>query len=320
MPTVELVRILLGLGIPLLLIGHAIATRIAYELYDASPDYTRVVWALWSSDNEGRQLALLVPGWLHGCLGIYIAFGHRRTFQRLRFVLFAVAVLLPVLAGLGFLAMGKELAMQAANRAWLDAGSCGRRLTARGNDVDLEPVDGDRAFRAGIEGGAFRGQNHAADRPQLSHGAYVGLRRACTVLYLPRARRRRPGPLSAARTGRAGNARAYPRAGRCPSRVSDPATRRCFRDTPGGHRTRRPETRPPAAWRGARRRGSLRRLAQPGVVQRTAPAAGRALSRESIHRSDRQRGSGHGRRRLRCRHGKRDRHLRAPGRRRYREP
>jgi len=121
MPTVELIRILLGLGIPLLLIGHAIATRIAYELYDASPDYTRVVWALWSSDNEGRQLALLVPGWLHGCLGIYIAFGHRRTFQRLRFVLFAGAVLLPVLAGLGFLAMGKELAMQATNRAWLDA-------------------------------------------------------------------------------------------------------------------------------------------------------------------------------------------------------
>src|SRR5438046_3552428 len=121
MPPIDLVRIILGLGIPLLLIGHAIFTRMAYELYDAPPDYTRVVWSLWTSDDEGRQLALLVPGWLHGCLGIYLAFGHRRVFQRLRFVLFAVAVLLPVLAGLGFLAMGKELAMQAANRAWLDA-------------------------------------------------------------------------------------------------------------------------------------------------------------------------------------------------------
>src|SRR6266550_3454838 len=119
MPPVQALRIALGFAMPLLVIGHVAATRLATELYDLSPTYTRVVWALWSSDNEGRQLALLVPGWLHGCLGIYIAFGHRRTFQRLRFVLFAVAVLLPVLAGLGFLAMGKELAMQAANRAWL---------------------------------------------------------------------------------------------------------------------------------------------------------------------------------------------------------
>ena len=121
MPPIDLVRIILGLGIPLLLIGHAIFTRMAYELYDAPPDYTRVVWSLWTSDAEGRQLALLVPGWLHGCLGIYLAFGHRRVFQRLRFVLFAAAILLPVLAGLGFLAMGRELAMHAADRARFDA-------------------------------------------------------------------------------------------------------------------------------------------------------------------------------------------------------
>jgi adenylate cyclase len=121
MPALDLVRIILGLGIPLLLIGHAVFTRMAYELYDAPPDYMRVVWSLWTSDGEARQLALLVPGWLHGCLGIYLAFGHRRVFQRLRFVLFAAAILLPVLAGLGFLAMGRELAMHAADRASLDA-------------------------------------------------------------------------------------------------------------------------------------------------------------------------------------------------------
>jgi adenylate cyclase len=118
MPAPDLLRIVLGLGIPLLLIGHAVATRLAHELYGYPSEYHRVVWALWTSNAEGRQLALLVPGWLHGCLGLHFAFCRRRLYQRLRFVLFAVALLLPVLAGLGFLSMGKELA---ANPSFLAA-------------------------------------------------------------------------------------------------------------------------------------------------------------------------------------------------------
>jgi adenylate cyclase len=119
MPPLELVRIFLGLGIPMLLIGHAIATRIAWEAYQLSPEYSRIVWALWTSDSEGRQLALLAPGWLHGCLGLHFAFSRRRAYQRWHYVLFGAAVLLPVLAGLGFLAMGKELASRVAEHAAL---------------------------------------------------------------------------------------------------------------------------------------------------------------------------------------------------------
>jgi len=121
MPPLEVLRIALGLGIPILLIGHAVSTRLAWEAYKMSPEYSRVVWALWSSDNEGRQLALLVPGWLHGCLGVNFAFSRRAWYQRARPVLFAVALLLPVLGGLGFLAMGKELSADVANRAFLDS-------------------------------------------------------------------------------------------------------------------------------------------------------------------------------------------------------
>ncbi|MFO1314690.1 MAG: 2Fe-2S iron-sulfur cluster-binding protein [Burkholderiales bacterium] len=121
MPPLEVLRIALGLGIPLLLIGHAVHTRVAWEAYRLAPEYARVVWSLWTSDGEGRQLALLVPGWLHGCLGVNFAFGRRPLYQRLRPALFAAALLLPVLGGLGFLAMGKELAGDEANRAFLDA-------------------------------------------------------------------------------------------------------------------------------------------------------------------------------------------------------
>ena len=117
MPPVQALRIALGFGMPLLVIGHVVATRIAADRYGLSPTYSRIVWALWMSDGEGRQLALLAPGWVHGCLGLDLALGRRRIWQRLRPVLFGAAVLLPVLAGLGFLAMGRELAVLALDPA-----------------------------------------------------------------------------------------------------------------------------------------------------------------------------------------------------------
>src|SRR5215470_12136092 len=120
MPAIEVLRIAMGFSMPLLLIGHLTSTRFAFELYGLRPDYHRIVWALWASDGEGRQLALLAPGWLHGCLGLNFAFGHRRLYQRLRPVLLGAALLLPLLAALGFAAMGRELAILGANSSWLE--------------------------------------------------------------------------------------------------------------------------------------------------------------------------------------------------------
>jgi len=162
MAPLDLLRIVLGLGIPTLLIGHAVGTRLAWEMYRQSPQYARVVWSLWATDGQGRQLALLAPGWLHGCLGIHLAFAQRPLYRRLHRVLFAAALLLPVLGGLGFLAMGKELAADLANRGHLEASIA---LPAAGNTF-LQQVRGDllgiyllaiasvfaaRAIRAGVE-------------------------------------------------------------------------------------------------------------------------------------------------------------------------
>ncbi len=120
-PPLDVLRIALGLAIPTLLIGHAAATRLAFDMYGHLPTYTRIVWNLWMSDNEGRQLALLAPGWLHGCLGVYYAFNRREWFMRWRLAWFALALLLPVLSAVGFFAMGKELAARAADLAWIAA-------------------------------------------------------------------------------------------------------------------------------------------------------------------------------------------------------
>ena len=114
MPGAQALRIVLGLWMPVVLITHFTGTRLAFERYGESSDYTRVVTALWSPEGGGRQLALLVPGWIHGCLGLRFAFGGKPWFRRGWPVLFGAALLLPVLAALGFLAMGRELGQLAA--------------------------------------------------------------------------------------------------------------------------------------------------------------------------------------------------------------
>jgi adenylate cyclase len=121
MPPIELLRIALGLGMPTLLIGHAVSTRLAFEMYGHPPDYAHVVWMLWHTGRQGWQIALLVPGWLHGCLGLNLAFGRRRWYARLRPALFAVALLLPACAVLGFLSMVKEVSLLASDASWVAA-------------------------------------------------------------------------------------------------------------------------------------------------------------------------------------------------------
>jgi adenylate cyclase len=111
LPPLELFRILLGFTMPILLIGHAASTRLAYELFGLSSDYTRVISNLWATGSQGWQLGLMAPGWLHGCLGLHFAFNRRSWYRQSRFVLFSAALLLPVLSALGFIAMGRELSL-----------------------------------------------------------------------------------------------------------------------------------------------------------------------------------------------------------------
>ena len=117
LPPLELLRIALGFTLPILLIGHAANTRLAYDLFGLASDYARVISNLWASGAQGRQLGLMAPGWLHGCLGLHFAFNRRPLYRQLRYVLFGAALLLPVLSALGFIAMGRELAANPAAAA-----------------------------------------------------------------------------------------------------------------------------------------------------------------------------------------------------------
>ncbi|RYF07849.1 MAG: adenylate/guanylate cyclase domain-containing protein [Comamonadaceae bacterium] len=110
MPAVEAVRLALGLCLPLLLAAHFAGTRWAQEWWGVDPSYARTVRALWSPGSITLQLLLLTTAWAHGCLGLYLAMRLRAGWRRQQPLLLTGAVLLPVLAALGLLAMAREIA------------------------------------------------------------------------------------------------------------------------------------------------------------------------------------------------------------------
>ena len=102
LPGTELLRIALGLWLPVMLIGHAITTRLEFELIGSPATYARIISNLWASNGEWQHMGLLAPGWMHGCLGLHFVLARRPLWSRVRFALFGAALLLPVLSALGF--------------------------------------------------------------------------------------------------------------------------------------------------------------------------------------------------------------------------
>ena len=121
MPSAELARLALGLTIPFLLASHFAVTRAAHELYGLDDPYSRVVWSIWSADGGARQLTIMTIAWIHGCLGVWFMTRHRIWVRRRLPLLFAGAVLLPVLAFLGYVSMAREVQDRVADPAWFAA-------------------------------------------------------------------------------------------------------------------------------------------------------------------------------------------------------
>jgi adenylate cyclase len=121
-PAWEIVRLALGLSIPWFLFQHAFATRLVHEVAGINDNYTRQMVFFWVLQplRGVQQMVLLTIAWTHGCLGLYywLRVKPRRpiTTNALR----VVALLLPVLAVVGFIDMGKEVAGNASDALWLE--------------------------------------------------------------------------------------------------------------------------------------------------------------------------------------------------------
>src|SRR5436305_3849166 len=94
LPAIEILRLASGFSLPLILIGHVVTTRLADTLFDVRPSYTTVITNLQISGREGLQLALLAPGWVHGCLGIWITLRKSALMRRMKYLLIACLFLL----------------------------------------------------------------------------------------------------------------------------------------------------------------------------------------------------------------------------------
>ncbi len=121
MPAWEAAQITLGLLIPFWLAGHIIGTRGVNLHFGVDDDYFYVLNVLWPKD-AWRQSLMLVIVWLHGCIGLHFWLRIRPWYGRLKPWLFAVGLLLPTLALIGFADAGRELREAAeADPQWLAA-------------------------------------------------------------------------------------------------------------------------------------------------------------------------------------------------------
>ena len=117
MPAWEMTQLVLGLAVPALLIPHVFGTRIAAELTGTDTTYHAVIAGIWSSPvSMIRQPLLVVVVWVHLLIGLHYWLRLREGYRRSLRVLYPVAVMLPVLALLGFWGAGLELRGTAAAR------------------------------------------------------------------------------------------------------------------------------------------------------------------------------------------------------------
>ena len=119
-PLWEAAQLLLGLAIPILLTSHAIGTHLASEWYGVIDSYTRMMLIFWSRPELGiRQVLLLLIAWAHGCIGLHFWLRIKPWYPRAAPVFVALALLVPLLALLGFLEAMREVTDLAQRTGWV---------------------------------------------------------------------------------------------------------------------------------------------------------------------------------------------------------
>ncbi|WP_147108952.1 adenylate/guanylate cyclase domain-containing protein [Tateyamaria sp. syn59] len=109
MPLAQWVQVLLGLAIPILLIDHLIYIRGAHEMLGVNTMFGYVTRLIWDTSDGWGQAALLLIAWVHGCIGLHMWLRLTDWWHRAMPWLIGVAVVLPVLALLGFVTFARAI-------------------------------------------------------------------------------------------------------------------------------------------------------------------------------------------------------------------
>ncbi|OQP83702.1 adenylate/guanylate cyclase domain-containing protein [Rhizobium rhizosphaerae] len=123
MPWKEKLKIVSGLAMPFLLVGHVTATRIDWVLSGYSAGYYDLLPYLWGKpiDRLDQSLALLLA-WAHGCLGFWFWLRPKPWYPRIALPLYTLALMVPLLALLGFAAGGRSLGAALPSQSWFMKG------------------------------------------------------------------------------------------------------------------------------------------------------------------------------------------------------
>jgi adenylate cyclase len=109
MPPWEFAQIASGLLIPFLLLPHIVNTRMAHTVFGVEDIYLYELKRLWPL-SAWQQSALLLLVWAHGCIGLHHWLRLDEGYRRLRPLLGAVAIAVPLLALAGFVVAGRTTA------------------------------------------------------------------------------------------------------------------------------------------------------------------------------------------------------------------
>jgi len=120
MPVPEAAQLILGLCIPPLILLHIIGTVVSHDLYGIDDRYAYVLWVLWvlQPGLGAMQSVALVVSWFHGCIGLNYWLRVKPWFPALQPYFGGLALMIPILALLGFVAGGREVAEWAEDPAW----------------------------------------------------------------------------------------------------------------------------------------------------------------------------------------------------------
>ena len=119
-PRVEGLQMLLGLALPALIANHIAVTRLAWTLHDINKSYPQELFALWVAEPFWGwiQASMLVVAWSHAMIGLWQVLRLRPWWGQAKAFLLAAAILLPVLALLGFSEGGRAVARLRADPAF----------------------------------------------------------------------------------------------------------------------------------------------------------------------------------------------------------
>ncbi len=131
MPWWQIIQTVLGLSIPFVLMGHAIASRGLHLAFDIRGGYTPELIALFVVyPGIGiQQAVLLVIVWVHACIGLHVWLRLKPWYAARQTIFYSLAVLWPALALAGYVAGGMQVVRLAAEAGWLERALAEARVT-----------------------------------------------------------------------------------------------------------------------------------------------------------------------------------------------